>query len=66
MKEWEYLTLKTKPEGAFKIKVDQDEIDENFNELGLAGWEMVNSFSVDQSGTTRFIFSVFKRLRQNA
>jgi hypothetical protein len=62
MDQFEYKTLFTDAKGAFGGKVDKHEFQNELNELGLQGWELVNTVAAAQSyGSTRWIISIFKR-----
>ncbi len=62
MDQFEYKTLFTDAKGAFGGKVDKNEFQNELNELGLQGWELVNTVAAAQSyGSTRWIISIFKR-----
>ncbi len=62
MDQFEYKTLFTDAKGAFGGKVDKYEFQNELNELGLQGWELVNTVAAAQSyGSTRWIISIFKR-----
>ena len=62
MEQFEYKTLYTDAKGVFGGKVDQYSFQNELNELGSQGWELVNSVATAQSyGSTRWIISIFKR-----
>lgn len=62
MDKFEYKTLFTDAKGVLGGKVDQFAFQNELQELGLQGWELVNSVSTAQSyGSTRWIISIFKR-----
>lgn len=62
MDKFEYKTLFTDAKGVFGGKVDQYTFQNELNELGLQGWELVSTVSATQSyGSTRWIISTFKR-----
>lgn len=62
MEKYEYKTLFTDAKGVFGGKLDQSVFQNELNELGLQGWELINSVASAQSyGSTRWIISIFKR-----
>ncbi len=62
MEKFEYKTLFTDAKGALGGKVDQYSFQNELNELGSQGWELVNTVAAAQSyGSTRWIVSIFKR-----
>ena len=62
MDRFEYKTLFTDAKGILGGKVDEDRFQDELNELGAQGWELVNTVAAAQSyGSTRWIISVFKR-----
>lgn len=62
MEKFEYKTLLTDAKGTLGGKVDQSAFQDELNELGMQGWELVNTVAAAQSyGSTRWIISIFKR-----
>ncbi len=62
MEKWEYKTIIIDREGIFRTKF---EIDENLNEMGNEGWELVSIVSpVAGSGMSVQMFATFKRKKQ--
>lgn len=62
MEQFEYKTLFTDAKGVFGGKVDEVTFQNDLNELGSQGWELVSTVSAAQSyGSTRWIVSIFKR-----
>lgn len=62
MEKFEYKTLFTDAKGALGGKVDQYTFQNELNDLGSQGWELVNTVAAAQSyGSTRWIVSIFKR-----
>ncbi len=62
MEKFEYKTLITDAKGVFGGKVNPYEFQNELNELGSQGWELVNTVASAQSyGSTRWIISIFKR-----
>lgn len=62
MEKFEYKTLFTDAKGVLGGKVDQSAFQNELNELGLHGWELVNTVAAAQSyGNTRWIISILKR-----
>jgi hypothetical protein len=62
MEKFEYKTLFTEAKGALGGKVDQYSFQNELNELGSQGWELVNTVAAAQSyGSTRWMISIFKR-----
>lgn len=66
MEIFEYKTLFTDAKGILGGKVDQVFFQNELNELGLQGWELVSTVAAAQSyGSTRWIISTFKRKRES-
>jgi len=66
MEQFEYKTLLTDAKGVLGGKVDQVTFQNDLNELGLQGWELVNTVAAAQSyGSTRWIISIFKRKKNS-
>jgi len=62
MDRFEYKTLFTDAKGMFGGKVDRFTFENELQELGSQGWELVSSVATAQSyGSTRWIISIFKR-----
>ena len=62
MDKFEYKTLFTDAKGAFGGKVDKNAFQQELNELGSQGWELVSTIPTAQSyGSTRWVISIFKR-----
>lgn len=62
MEKFEYKTLFTDAKGVLGGKVDQTEYQNELNELGAQGWELVSTVAAAQSyGSTRWIITTFKR-----
>jgi hypothetical protein len=62
MEKFEYKTIFTDAKGVLGGKVDESAFQNELNELGLQGWELVNTVSAAQTyGNTRWIISIFKR-----
>ncbi len=62
MEKFEYKTLFSDAKGVFGGKVDQLTFQNELNELGSQGWELVNTVATAQSyGSTRWLISIFKR-----
>ena len=62
MDKFEYKTLFTDAKGTFGGKVDKSEYQQELNELGSQGWELVSVVPTAQSyGSTRWVISIFKR-----
>ncbi|ACL20126.1 uncharacterized protein DUF4177 [Desulfitobacterium sp. LBE] len=62
MESFEYKTLFTDAKGILGGKVDQNAFQNELNQLGLQGWELVSTVAAAQSyGSTRWIISTFKR-----
>lgn len=60
---YEYKTLTLQAEGLFGGKVDSQGFEEQLNQLGAEGWELVNSFASAVSyGKTGYVISIFKRV----
>ena len=65
MPNWSYQTLKLSTQGwLIGGKVDENQLDEHMNRLGMNGWELVAGFNTTQSsGMTRDIVLIFKRAK---
>ena len=62
MDTFEYKTLFTDAKGMLGGKVNQDKFQQQLNQLGSHGWELVNTVPSTQSyGSTRWLISIFKR-----
>ncbi len=62
MDKFEYKTLFTDAKGVFGGKVDQYTFQNELNELGTQGWELVSTVAAAQSyGSTRWVISILKR-----
>ena len=62
MEKFEYRTLFTDAKGVLGGKVDPGAFQNELNEYGLQGWELVSTVAAAQSyGSTRWIISIFKR-----
>lgn len=59
---YEYKTYKHKAGGFMGGKFDEVKMDQEMNELGAQGWEMVTSLDTNEGyGATRYIVVLFKR-----
>ncbi|MFC5472301.1 DUF4177 domain-containing protein [Cohnella suwonensis] len=66
MEQWEYRTIKYKTGGFLGGKVDAEELEDELNQYGSEGWELVSCFDTSMSqGASRDIVIVFKRIRKN-
>lgn len=62
MDKFEYKTVILDAENILSEKVDKSAFQNELNELGSQGWELINSFpSAHHYGKTKFIISIFKR-----
>ena len=62
--KWEYMTIALPAHGFLGGKIDPDELTARLDEVGAAGWELVNVFATAQGyGKTRDVLVVFKRPR---
>ncbi|MBG9792769.1 hypothetical protein ABD76_09810 [Paenibacillus dendritiformis] len=62
MEQWEYKTLKIKTGGFMGGKVNEQELEEELNRLGLDGWELVSCFDTSLGqGQSRDVIAVCKR-----
>lgn len=61
--QWEYKTLKVSASHGFLGgKTDPREINEELNNLGAQGWELVTSFVTHMGyGSSRDVILIFKR-----
>ncbi|WP_211748609.1 DUF4177 domain-containing protein [Paenibacillus sp. Marseille-Q4541] len=65
MEQWEYKTMKYKTGGFMGGKVDTEEFEQELNEHGMNGWELVSCFDTSISqGASKDVIVVFKRSRQ--
>lgn len=60
MDKYEYKTIFTDT-GLFGAKVDQTVFENQLNELGCLGWDLVSTVATGISGRTMTVVSVFKR-----
>lgn len=64
--KYEYKTLTLQAEGLFGGKVNNQDLEEQLNQLGEEGWELVNSLASTVSyGKIGYIISIFKRAIQS-
>ena len=66
--KWEYKTIKLATTGfvggLMGGKLDDTKLNNEMNQLGIQGWELVSSFSTSQSfGESRDIVLIFKKVR---
>ena len=62
LQRWEYRTVKVAASGWFGPKVDEAQVDERLNGLGMDGWELATAFDTNWGhGATQDIILVFKR-----
>ena len=62
MEKFEYKTLTTNVKGIWGGNVDLEKYENQLNQLGADGWELVSSVAVAEvQGATRWIISTFKR-----
>ncbi|WP_046214343.1 DUF4177 domain-containing protein [Paenibacillus wulumuqiensis] len=62
MSQWEYKTLKLPAAGFINGRVDSHLLQEELNNLGFDGWELVSSFDTSISqGDLGEIVLIFKR-----
>lgn len=61
MKRFEYKTLKIEPKGFWGTKFEPEHIDQQLNELGQQGWELVSVQDSEMSGMTTSYHYTFKR-----
>ena len=62
MDKFEYKTLFTNAKGFLGGKINESKFQDELNELGKQGWELVSTVPSTQSyGNTRWLISVFKR-----
>jgi len=62
MDQYEYKTVFTDAKGVWGGKVDGLAFQNELNDLGLQGWELVSTVAAAQSyGSTRWVISIFKR-----
>ncbi|HEX2946674.1 MAG TPA: DUF4177 domain-containing protein [Clostridia bacterium] len=62
MDTWEYRTIQLEAKGFMGGIVDMSTFQNELNDLGRDGWELVTCFDTNMSyGQTRYIIGVFKR-----
>lgn len=62
MKKYEYKITSIDAKGIFGGKVDLTNAEALLNEMGSAGWELVESVSSNkEAGSTRYLICMFKR-----
>ncbi len=61
MPKYEYYLFSCDFTGTFNGKVDIEHLQEEMNELGQNGWELVNSNETNKNGYTKSILFIFKR-----
>ncbi|WP_066305735.1 DUF4177 domain-containing protein [Bacillus sp. FJAT-29814] len=62
MDRWEYKSIKFKPGGFFGGKLDESEFENELNEYGNKGWELISCFDTSfGQGTSREVIAVMKR-----
>ncbi len=63
MKQFEYKNIEFEPSGKFikSIRIDSSELENQLNEIGRNGWELVNSTDYSLNGYTQKIIMFFKR-----
>ncbi len=60
--KWEYKTLKMEAGGFMGGKFDSKTLNNQMNELGRDGWELVTGFDTNMGqGATRDIVLIFKK-----
>ncbi|UCB45577.1 MAG: DUF4177 domain-containing protein [Spirochaetota bacterium] len=65
MDKWEYRSLTKRIWGWAGVKLDTEEFDDELNELGADGWELVSCFTATGGyGKTREVVAVFKRRKK--
>jgi hypothetical protein len=60
-KKFEYKTIVIEPKGFWNSKYDTNEIDQELNNLGMIGWELVAVESKDFGGMMYGFHYTFKR-----
>ena len=62
MDRWEYKTIKFETKGVLGGILKLEEFNDELNNLGSLGWELINCFDTNQSqGASREVIAVFKR-----
>ena len=62
MTNWEYKTVKIETTGWMGGKLDEQTLDDMFNDLGGQGWELASAFDTNMAeGASRFMVFTFKR-----
>jgi len=62
LEKWEYISIKVETKGLMGGILDVSHFDNELNNFGEQGWELVSCFSTAQDGgKSREIVAVFKR-----
>ncbi len=62
MDRWEYQTIRFEVKGVMGGILDIDAFQEELNQMGQEGWELVTCFDTNMSqGQSRYVIAVFKR-----
>lgn len=63
MEQWEYKTLKLQTGGFLGGVLNEEDFQNELNNYGKNGWELVSCFATASSGTSFEVIAVFKRRR---
>lgn len=67
MRKWEYKTIAFETTGLWGGILNTRRFEEELNQYGEEGWEMVSSFATQQAyGKSASVFVVFKREKEGA
>ncbi len=62
MERWQYQTVQFEGKGVMGGILDLNAFQDELNQLGSDGWELVTCFDTNMSqGQTRYVIAVFKR-----
>ncbi|WP_127567697.1 DUF4177 domain-containing protein [Paenibacillus xylaniclasticus] len=65
MEQWEYKTIKLKTGGFLGGKVNEELLEQELNNYGFEGWELVSCFDTSSyQGQSREVIIVFKRRKR--
>tara|TARA_Y100001968_G_scaffold291457_1_gene295895 strand:- start:227 stop:418 length:192 start_codon:yes stop_codon:yes gene_type:complete len=59
--KFEYKIITNDAKGVFSKKIDNSEIENEYNKYGKDGWELVSIMSNNDGGYTKQIIGMFKR-----
>ena len=59
--KYEYKIVTNDTKGVFSKKINDSEIEKDYNKYGKDGWELVSIISNNDAGYTKQIIATFKR-----